>query len=91
MNCGGTAERSHRKCSFAIGAPPRRRGKSHRRFSVTQNVSGTDEANFNGQTNIPGPQGTCGNPQVVNGQLDQMGATPRLPVTVLAVPRPDQV
>lgn len=26
---------------------------------------------------------------VVNGQLDQMGATPRLPFTVVAVPRPD--
>ena len=34
------------------------------RFSVTANVSGTDEANFSGYANATGPQGTCGSPDV---------------------------
>lgn len=34
------------------------------RFSVTANVSGTDEASFSGYANASGPQGTCGNPSI---------------------------
>ena len=34
------------------------------RFSVTANVSGTDEANFTGYSNSTGPQGTCGSPSI---------------------------
>ncbi len=33
------------------------------RFAVTQNLSGTDEANFGSQSN-QGPEGTCGNPSI---------------------------
>jgi hypothetical protein len=37
------------------------------RFSVTQNLSGTDEANFSGRSNLAGPQGTCGAMQNPDG------------------------
>src|SRR5207302_1374806 len=41
------------------------------RFSLTANVSGTDEANFSGYSNSTGPQGTCGNPSINdNGTVD---------------------
>lgn len=42
------------------------------RFSVTANVSGTDEANFTGYSNSTGPQGTCGSPTINDngGTLD---------------------
>ncbi|MDB4967758.1 MAG: hypothetical protein JWN44_3447 [Myxococcales bacterium] len=41
------------------------------RFSLTANVSGTDEANFSGYSNSTGPQGTCGNPSINdNGSVD---------------------
>lgn len=41
------------------------------RFSLTANVSGTDEASFSGYSNSTGPQGTCGNPSINdNGTVD---------------------
>jgi hypothetical protein len=48
--------------TFSLGA----------RFSLVQPLSGTDESYYSGNTNISGPEGTCGNPQVSGqgGQLD---------------------
>lgn len=39
------------------------------RFAVTQELSGTDEASFNGAANA-GPHGTCGTPTINNGVVD---------------------
>jgi len=39
------------------------------RFAVTQELSGTDEASFNGNANS-GPHGTCSNVNITNGMVD---------------------
>lgn len=42
------------------------------RFAVTQNLAGTDENNFSGNSNSSGPQGTCSNltPSSTGGVID---------------------
>lgn len=49
---------------------PFKNGALAGRFIVTQNLAGVDESNYSGNLNIPGPQGTCGDPKITDGVLD---------------------